>query len=137
MYLGNSVETVLIFIMGSICGISVYRAFTIIMGATTGIVMFRQAEYMCLQLLALSLEDASNLKTTKQMILEKLEYPDNVIKITRNEDSHNLSAWKQDAIKRLIERYPPNYRRIIHYHNWQGAMNYFQKQRKNICNLDE
>ncbi len=99
--------------------------------------MFRQAEYMCLQLLALSLEDAANIKTTKQMIIEKLDYPDNVIKLTKNEDAYNLSAWKQEAIKRLIERYPPNYRKIVHYRNWNEAMKYFEKQRKKICNLED
>jgi hypothetical protein len=131
------VEAVVIFIMGSICGISLYRAFSILLGATQGVLIFRQAEYMCLQLLALSLEDAANIKTTKQKIIEKLNYPNNVIKLVKNEDSYNLSAWKQEAIKRLIDRYPPNYRKIVRYRNWNEAMNYFETQRKNICNLDE
>ena len=130
-------EAVVIFIMGSICGISLYRAFSILLGATQGVLILRQAEYMCLQLLALSLEDAANIKTTKQKIIEKLNYPNNVIKLVKNEDSYNLSAWKQEAIKRLIDRYPPNYRKIVHYRNWNEAMNYFETQRKNICNLDE
>ena len=130
-------EAVVIFIMGSICGISLYRAFSILLGATQGVLIFRQAEYMCLQLLALSLEDAANIKTTKQKIIEKLNYPNNVIKLVKNEDSYNLSAWKQEAIKRLIDMYPPNYRKIVHYRNWNEAMNYFETQRKNICNLDE
>tara|TARA_Y100001973_G_C5197860_1_gene335548 strand:+ start:1183 stop:1578 length:396 start_codon:yes stop_codon:yes gene_type:complete len=130
-------ETALIFVMGSICGISIYRGLTILLGATQSVLMFRRAEYMCLQLLALSLEDAANIKRTKQMIIEKLEYPDNVIKLTRNEDAYNLSAWKQEAIKRLIDRYPPNYRKIVQYRNWNEAMNYFEKQRKNICILED
>ncbi len=137
MYLENEMETALIFVMGSICGISIYRGLTILLGATQGVLMFRRAEYMCLQLLALSLEDAANIKRTKQMIIEKLDYPDNVIKLTRNEDAYNLSAWKQEAIKRLIDRYPPNYRKIVQYRNWNEAMNYFEKQRKNICILED
>ncbi len=137
MYLENEMETALIFVMGSICGISIYRGLTILLGATQSVLMFRRAEYMCLQLLALSLEDAANIKRTKQMIIEKLEYPDNVIKLTRNEDAYNLSAWKQEAIKRLIDRYPPNYRKIVQYRNWNEAMNYFEKQRKNICILED
>tara|TARA_R100001594_G_scaffold146804_1_gene198763 strand:- start:267 stop:680 length:414 start_codon:yes stop_codon:yes gene_type:complete len=137
VYLENEMETALIFVMGSICGISIYRGLTILLGATQSVLMFRRAEYMCLQLLALSLEDAANIKRTKQMIIEKLEYPDNVIKLTRNEDAYNLSAWKQEAIKRLIDRYPPNYRKIVQYRNWNEAMNYFEKQRKNICILED
>ena len=137
MYLENDMENALIFVMGSICGISIYRGLTILLQARLGILMFRQAEYMCLQLLALSLEDAANIKRTKQMIMERLEYPENVIKLTRNEDSFNLSTWKQKAIKGLIGRYPPSYRKIVHYRNWNEAMNYFEKQRKNICILDD
>lgn len=130
-------ENVLIFVMGSICGVAVYRGLTVLLGSGQGVMMFRQAEYMCLQLLALSLEDAANLKTTKQMIIERLDYPSNVIKLTRNEDDYNLSDWKREAIQRLISKYPPGYKRIIHYHNWPTAMNYFEKQRKNTCNLNE
>jgi len=91
---------------------------------------------MCLQLLALSLEDASYVKTTKQQIIKKLKYPDNVIKLTGNEDRYNLNRWKNEAIKRLIERYPPNYRKMVRYRNWTEAMKYFEDQRKKICNLD-
>jgi len=123
--------------MGAICGISIYRGIATLLAVGQGVLIFRQVEYMCLQLLALSLEDASNLKTTKRALLEKLEYPDNVIKLTRNDDEYNLSVWKRESIKRLIGRYPPSYKRIIHYKTWSQAMNYLQKQRKNICNLNE
>jgi hypothetical protein len=130
------VENVLIFVMGAICGVSIYRGLVVLLGAGQGILIFRQAEYMCLQLLALSLEDASNIKTTKQTIINKLNYPDNVIKFTRNEDQYNLDKWKNEAIRRLIERYPPNYKKIVQYRNWSGAMKYFEDQRKKTCNLN-
>ena len=129
-------ESILIFVMGAICGISIYRGLIILLGASQGILIFRQAEYMCLQLLALSLEDASYMKTTKQQIIKKLKYPDNVVKLTGNEDRYNLNRWKKEAIKRLIERYPPNYKKIVQYRNWAEAMKYFEDQRKKICNLD-
>ena len=129
-------ENVLIFVMGAICGVSIYRGLVVLLGAGQGILIFRQAEYMCLQLLALSLEDASNIKTTKQTIINKLNYPDNVIKFTRNEDQYNLDKWKNEAIRRLIDRYPPNYKKIVQYRNWSGAMKYFEDQRKKTCNLN-
>ena len=129
-------ENVLIFVMGAICGVSIYRGLIVLLGAGQGILIFRQAEYMCLQLLALSLEDASNIKTTKQTIINKLNYPDNVIKFTRNEDQYNLDKWKNEAIRRLIDRYPPNYKKIVQYRNWSGAMKYFEDQRKKTCNLN-
>jgi len=129
-------ESILIFVMGVICGISIYRGLLILMSVGEGIRIFREAEYMCLQLLALSLEDASNIKTTKQIIIDKLEYPNNVIKLTRNEDRYSLDRWKNEAIQRLIERYPSNYKKMVSYRNWAGAMKYFEDQRKKICNLD-
>lgn len=135
MHLGFAMENVLIFIMGSICGISIYRGLVVLMGVGNGVLMFRQAEYMCLQILAASLEDAAYLKATKQNLIETTGYPDNVIKITRNEDKYNLTQWKTEAIRRLIDRYPPSYRKIVKYRTWSEAMNYFEEQRNNICNL--
>ena len=70
MHLGFAMENVLIFIMGSICGISIYRGLVVLMGVGNGVLMFRQAEYMCLQILAASLEDAAYLKATKQNLIE-------------------------------------------------------------------
>ena len=74
--------------------------------------------------------------SSKQIIIDKLEYPNNVIKLTRNEDRYNLDRWKNEAIQRLIERYPSNYKKMVSYRNWAGAMKYFEDQRKKICNLD-
>ena len=128
----------MIFVMGAICGISIYRGFATLLGARTVGYSCLGRQNICVCNFSLCLlEDAANIKTTKQKIIEKLGHSENVIKLTRNEDAYNLSTWKREAINRLIERYPPSYKRIVHYRNWNEAMNYFEKQRKNICNLNE
>ena len=61
---------------------------------------------MCLQLLALSVEDATFLKVVKQRFIKQFDYDRNAIKITINDDEFNLDRWKKESIKRLMDRYP-------------------------------
>lgn len=98
--------------------------------------MFKEAEYMCLQLLALSLEDAAFLKTVKRRFIKQMDYPDNIIKITINDDEFNLDRWKKESIKRLMARYPANYNRIIEYNDWKEAMQFLEKERKKVLASD-
>tara|TARA_R110000824_G_scaffold191891_3_gene373695 strand:- start:3707 stop:4084 length:378 start_codon:yes stop_codon:yes gene_type:complete len=98
--------------------------------------MFKDAEYMCLQMLALSLEDASFLKTVKHRFIKQMDSPENIIKITINDDEFNLDRWKKESIKRLMARYPSNYSRIVEYNNWTEAMQFLEKERKKLLASD-
>ena len=119
-------------LFGIFIGVVVTIFLSYALGFGLGALMFKDAEYMCLQLLALSLEDAAFLKTVKRRFVKQMDYPENVIKITINEDEFNLERWKKESIKRLMERYPSNYNRIVEYNNWTEAMQFLEKERKKI-----
>ena len=91
---------------------------------------------MCLQMLALSVEDATFLKVVKQQFMKQFDYNKNVIKITINDDEFNLDRWKKESINRLMHRYPPTYKRIVEYNNWKEAMQFLEKERKKLLASD-
>ena len=114
--------------------ITIFLSYALAFGRTG--LMFKDAEYMCLQMLALSMEDAVFLKTVKQRFLKQMDYPKNIIKITINDDDFNLDRWKKESIKRLMQRYPSNYSRIVEYSNWPEAMQFLEKERKKTLASD-
>ena len=116
-------------LFGISVGIAISIFFSYALGMGLSILMFKEAEYMCLQMLALSVEDAAFLKTVKQRFVKQLDYPKNIVKITINDDEFNLERWKKESIKRLMDRYPPNYNRIVDYSNWKEAMQFLEKER--------
>jgi len=120
------------FVVGLI--FSVFLSYAL--GTGLSILMFKEAEYMCLQMLALSIEDATFLKVVKQRFMKQFEYNRNIIKITVNEDEFNLERWKKESIKRLMDRYPPTYKRIVEYNDWKEAMQFLEKERKKTLASD-
>jgi len=123
-------------LFGIFVGIAISIFFSYALGFGLSILMFREAEYMCLQMLALSVEDAAFLKTVKQRFVKQLDYPKNIVKITINDDEFNLERWKKESIKRPMDRYPPNYNRIVDYNNWPEAMQFLEKERKKLLASD-
>jgi hypothetical protein len=118
-------ENILIFAFGVACGVIFYRAAVLLGAAWYGAAMFRMVELQCLQLLALSLEDATFMKYARLQMMEKVRiYNKSQIKIIQNEDRYNLQSWKENSIDRLIGRYPENYRKSLRYHDWSTAMEY-------------
>lgn len=114
--------------------ISIFLSYALGFGLSA--LMFKEAEYMCLQLLALSVEDAAFLKSVKQGFIKQMDYPKNIVKITINDDEFNMDRWKKESIKRLMDRYPPTYKRIVEYYDWNGAMQFLEKERKKLLASD-
>jgi hypothetical protein len=118
-------ENILIFAFGLAAGIIFYRAAVLLRAAWYGALMFRMVELQCLQLLALSLEDAAFMKYARIQMMERVRiYDKSQIKIIENEDRYNLQNWKENSIDRLIGRYPENYRKSLKYYDWDSAMKY-------------
>lgn len=118
-------ENILIFAFGLAAGAIFYRAAVIMRVAWVSLLMFRMVELQCLQMLALSLEDAAFMKEARRQMMQKVRiYDKNQIRIIENEDRYNLQNWKDNSIDRLISRYPDNYKKTLKYHDWGTAMKY-------------
>jgi len=118
-------ENILIFAFGLVAGAIFYRAAAILRVAWINLLMFRMVELQCLQMLAMSLEDAAFMKEARRQMMQKVRiYDKNQIRIIENEDQYNLQNWKDNSIDRLINRYPKNYKKTLKYHDWGTAMKY-------------
>jgi len=127
---------IFLLIFGFVIGIvfTIFLSYALSTGLS--LLLFKETEYMCLQLLALSVEDAVFLKVVKQRFMKQFDYDRNAIKITINDDDFNLERWKKESIKRLMDRYPSTYKRIVDYSNWQEAMQFLEKEKKKLLASD-
>jgi hypothetical protein len=116
-------ENTLIFAFGALIGVIIYRALVILRLASIGIGMFKLTELNCLQLLALTIEDASFVKETKHRIMERTNsFTDVQIEVTKIADEQLLKTWKEKSIKKLLSRYPQNLQGVARYSDWRTGM---------------
>ena len=83
---------------------------------------FRVVELNCLRLLAMTCQDYHYLSEKKIMMMHDLGVDENEIKTTRNVDEQNIIRWQKAAISKFLLALPPQYRKLVSYRNWRGAM---------------
>ena len=44
------------------------------------------------------------------------------VKLLRNEDEHDMRAWRKEIIQHFVDSYPPAYRIYLNIESWEGAM---------------
>jgi|GEM_PF-1937704 len=126
-------NTALIFVAGILCGAFSYRAYMVLTGASLNIRMFRMAELYCLRMLVMCVEDAIFIKESKHKVMKGLHvFSDEQREHMRKDDEYNLKRWQDAAIKMLIQIYPPLYRHLIQYDDWDSAMVWLNANMKKI-----
>jgi hypothetical protein len=95
------------------------------------LVLFKEIELYCLQLLVMTHEDYVYLKEKKAMMMHKMGVDENEIKLVRNVDDANIAKWQHTAINKFLLAIPPRFKKYIEYRNWKGAMAYLHRFIKN------
>lgn len=91
------------------------------------LILFKEIELYCLQLLIMTHEDFVYLKEKKSMMMHKMGIEENEIKVVRNIDNANIEKWQHTAINKFLLAMPPRFKGHIEYRTWKGAMTYLQK----------
>ena len=91
------------------------------------LILFKEIELYCLQLLIMTHEDFVYLKEKKSMMMHKMGIEENEIKVVRNIDDANIAKWQHTAISKFLLAIPPRFKNYIEYRTWKGAMTYLQK----------
>jgi len=126
-------ENILIFAFGAACGIIIYRGLVVLRLANISLHAFKMVELLCLQMLALTIEDASFVKETKHKIMRKTHaFTENQIKLTKISDEQLMQTWKENSIQKLLSRYPENLKNIAKYTNWRSAMAWLELNREKV-----
>ena len=47
-------------------------------------------------------------------------------KILKNMEEHNIRTWQERVIKEFVTAYPKQYKWLLTYHSWSGAMEHLQ-----------
>lgn len=126
-------ENILIFGFGAVCGIIMYRGLLVLYVANISMNAFRMVELSCLQMLALTIEDAAFVKETKLVVMRKTNaFDENQIKITKNLDNQLMKTWKENSIKKMLSRYPESLRNAARYSNWGTAMAWLELNKQKV-----
>lgn len=91
------------------------------------LILFKEIELYCLQLLVMTHEDYIYLKEKKAMMLHKMGVDESEIKLVKNVDDANIAKWQHTAINKFLLAIPPRFKRYAEYRNWKGAMTYLHK----------
>tara|TARA_Y100001963_G_scaffold6443_1_gene8320 strand:+ start:670 stop:984 length:315 start_codon:yes stop_codon:yes gene_type:complete len=82
----------------------------------------REAEKNALVMLATVAESVAYIQSIKYRAMEEMGVPDHTIRLTKNVDDYNFTAWKNAAVSNLLAAYPEKYRNIARYVDWKTGM---------------
>tara|TARA_S200002703_G_C3730366_1_gene224496 strand:- start:180 stop:554 length:375 start_codon:yes stop_codon:yes gene_type:complete len=102
----------------------VYNKYTV---SKIELVLFKEIELYCLQLLIMTHEDFVYLKEKKAMMMHKMGVDENEVKIVKNVDEANIIKWQHVSINKFLLAIPPRFKKYVEYRDWRGAMIYLHK----------
>ena len=112
----------LLFFIGFFSGVIVYRVLSSFMELGQTGLYVREAEKNALVMLATVAESVAYIQSIKYRAMEEMEVPDHTIRLTKNVDDYNFTAWKNAAVSNLLAAYPEKYRNIARYVDWKTGM---------------
>lgn len=112
----------LLFFIGFFSGVIVYRVLSSFMELGQTGLYVREAEKNALVMLATVAESVAYIQSIKYRVMEEMEVPDHTIKLTKNVDDYNFTAWKNAAVSNLLAAYPEKYRKMARYIDWKTGM---------------
>ena len=112
----------LLFFIGFFSGVLVYRVLSSFMELGQTGLYVREAEKNALVMLATVAESVAYIQSIKYRVMEEMEVPDHTIKLTKNVDDYNFTAWKNAAVSNLLAAYPEKYRNMSRYVDWKTGM---------------
>ena len=112
----------LLFFIGFFSGVLVYRVLSSFMELGQTGLYVREAEKNALVMLATVAESVAYIQSIKYRVMEEMEVPDHTIKLTKNVDDYNFTAWKNAAVSNLLAAYPEKYRNMARYVDWKTGM---------------
>ena len=112
----------LLLFIGFFSGVIVYRVLSSFMELGQTGLYVREAEKNALVMLATVAESVAYIQSIKYRVMEEMEVPDHTIKLTKNVDDYNFTAWKNAAVSNLLAAYPEKYRNMARYVDWKTGM---------------
>ena len=113
--------------IGFLTGILVHRVLSSIWDLGQIGLYIREVEKNALFMLASVAESIAYIQTVKYNSMKENDVPENTIKLTKNVDDYNFTAWKNSAVSNILAAYPKKYRNMARYVDWPSAMRFLDK----------
>ena len=113
--------------IGFLAGIVVHRVLSSIWDLGQIGLYIREVEKHALVMLASAAESIAYIQTVKYNLMKENEVPESTIKLTKNIDDYNFTAWKNSAVSNLLAAYPKKYNSMPRYVDWPSAMKFLDK----------
>ena len=117
----------LLFFIGFFSGVLVYRVLSSFMELGQTGLYVREAEKNALVMLATVAESIAYIQSIKYRVMEEMDVPERTIKLTKNVDDYNFTAWKNAAVSNLLAAYPEKYKNMTRYVDWKTGMDMLNK----------
>ena len=117
----------LLFFIGFFSGVLVYRVLSSFMELGQTGLYVREAEKNALVMLATVAESIAYVQSIKYRVMEEMDVPERTIKLTKNVDDYNFTAWKNAAVSNLLAAYPEKYKNMTRYVDWKTGMDMLNK----------
>ena len=82
--------------------------------------------FMCLTIV----ENVSFLNTLKVKAMHEAEFTDKQIRAFEEVWEQTLTNWKDSVILTIISKAPPNFRTMMPFDDWNGAMKFLSQERR-------
>ena len=117
----------LIFFIGLFSGIFIRGVLSSFMDIGRIGLYIREAEKNALIMLATAAESIAFIQSIKYRAMKDMGISEATIKLTKNIDDYNFSAWKNSAVSKLLAAYPENFKGLKRYVDCNTAMDFLDK----------
>jgi len=98
------------------------QIFSKILAISHAVVILKDATNQILKLMGTTAEDVAFIKAMKFQALHEADIDQEQIDRVKKIDEHAFNNWKASMITKLIVNYPRQYRHMLKFYDWAGAM---------------
>tara|TARA_B100000131_G_scaffold276174_1_gene279226 strand:+ start:5700 stop:6110 length:411 start_codon:yes stop_codon:yes gene_type:complete len=122
---------VLVFVFGYLT----HKTFYFLRSVKVSIGLIRVAQLISLAILAKSMENFYNSHTARLRNMKEREESEKDIRDTRRSFNQEISMYKENAIKQIIDLHPSFYTPIVDFNNWKSAMKHLDDNKEFVLSL--
>lgn len=122
---------VLVFIFGYLT----HKTFYFLRSIRISIGLIRVSQLVSLAVLAKSMENFYYSHTARLRHMREHDESENTIKDVRRSFNAEIMAYKERAIKEMLELHPKFYDPIVKFDNWKSGMSFLEENRVFVLNL--
>ena len=107
-------------------GVIICRFFFFLGIFTGGGKIVKMTELECLRLLSV-MNDQYMYSAKMRYIWIDGALDSEKLKVLKNMEDENIDRWRGSVVRALIRSYPEQYKGMVEYYDWSGAMEHLQK----------